>query len=488
MNVNGETDVPHGRSKKRPVISLIVVLLLIVGTGVAIGLTTRSSKSHHTTAPKGPTYPKVWDPRIAPLAAIASKDRGLRFIHPVFVEFMSPKAFDKWVTTDDSHLTSDQKQSIANEEGTLRSQGLISGSVSLLKEQNTLSGSGTLGEYSYTDKKIRVRGTKLTPDVKVTMVHELTHVLQDQHFNLEAKFKQLSKSDTEDSWAFDALVEGDARRIENKYKGSLPKAVQRQIDKSDTAQSKEFSKQIKNVPDFLIADSQAPYDLGEIAVSRAARGGNGAVDKLFKLPPVHEIQLMHPWILGKPWKDLSFNKPTLPAGVKADKKQGRSEYGAYYLYMILSEHLPVQQALAIADGWGGDEMLWYTQNKLACARLSVTGFNSNATTRIYGGLQTWAAGMMGAARVSRSGQTISMQTCDPGAKFTAAKGKFADAEQFLALRNGIESDAEKEGASVQQAVCWANGVSQYLGLKALTLTSLSNAQRNRFVAIRQGCL
>lgn len=478
MSQNGDV----AATRKKPVLSLIVVLAIIVGLGVVGGVVFKSDKH-----PSGPTYPKTWDPRIAPLAKIASKDRGLAFIHPVFVEFLSPKAFDKWVTTDDTKLTSDQKQGIASEEGTLRAQGVISGNVSLLKEQNTLSGSGTLGEYSYVDKKIRVRGTQLTPAVKVTLVHELTHVLQDQHFNLEAKFQQLAKNQTEDSWAFDALVEGDARRIEHEYRASLPKAVQAQLNKSDAAQGKTFSKQVKNVPDFLVADSQAPYDLGEIAVARAARNGNAAVNKLFEVPPVHEIQLMHPWILGVPWKDRSFTKPTMPAGAKSTKGQGRSEYGAYYLYMILAEHLPVQQALMAADGWGGDQMVWYTKNKLACSSLSVVGIDPNATNQIYQGLKTWAAGMNGAAHVSLAGGTVGMQTCDPGSKFRAVSGKFIAAEQFLAFRNSIESDGEKHGITIQQAVCYANGISNYFGAEALTLGSVSTQQRNHIVGIRNTC-
>ncbi len=54
------------------------------------------------------------------------------------------------------------------------------------------------------------------------LVHELTHALQDQNFDLGKRFDELDKADDANSSAassgFDALVEGDARRIEDKWR------------------------------------------------------------------------------------------------------------------------------------------------------------------------------------------------------------------------------------------------------------------------------
>ena len=106
-----------------------------------------------------------------------------------------------------------------------RALGLIEGDVDLFDKFNELQGKGTIGFYSYEDERIRIRGTELTPAVESTLVHELTHALQDQNFDLGKRFEELDKADDANSSAasdgFDALVEGDARRIEDKWRASL---------------------------------------------------------------------------------------------------------------------------------------------------------------------------------------------------------------------------------------------------------------------------
>ena len=62
-----------------------------------------------------------------------------------------------------------------------------------------------------------MRGTTLDVAHRVTLAHELTHVLQDQHFDLTKLQKQACASDTGDPAAFKALVEGDAVRIQHDY-------------------------------------------------------------------------------------------------------------------------------------------------------------------------------------------------------------------------------------------------------------------------------
>lgn len=61
------------------------------------------------------------------------------------------------------------------------------------------------------------KGERPTPFVRQILDHELTHALQDQHFNLDRELNDLYES----YLAFEALIEGDASRIENLYLESL---------------------------------------------------------------------------------------------------------------------------------------------------------------------------------------------------------------------------------------------------------------------------
>ncbi len=62
------------------------------------------------------------------------------------------------------------------------------------RRSTTPVAAGTLAYYSFEDKNITVRGQRVTPAMRSTLVHELTHVLQDQNFGIGAMQKKLEKS------------------------------------------------------------------------------------------------------------------------------------------------------------------------------------------------------------------------------------------------------------------------------------------------------
>src|SRR4051794_27256854 len=137
----------------------------------------------------------------------------------------------------------------------LRAVGLVHGKVDLFGAANKLSDDGTLAAYDPHDKHVRIRGTELTPSLRVTLVHELTHAVQDQHFDLERTFA----SDTGET-AFRSLVEGDAMRIENHYIDELSDADMAAYDKQNEADVKQAD--MSDVPPVLTAFFDAPYALG----------------------------------------------------------------------------------------------------------------------------------------------------------------------------------------------------------------------------------
>jgi hypothetical protein len=135
---------------------------------------------------------------------------------------MTDEAFRRQVTADEDELTDEEREEFEHTAGIFRALGLIDGDVDLFTASNHLAGEGILGYYSVDDKLIRIRGTTLTPATKTTLVHELTHALQDQHFDIGSQRKKFEDSEeSEKAAAFAALVEGDASRIENAYRQDL---------------------------------------------------------------------------------------------------------------------------------------------------------------------------------------------------------------------------------------------------------------------------
>ena len=58
---------------------------------------------------------------------------------------------------------------------------------------------------------------------------------------------------------------------------------------------------------------------------------------------------------------------------------------------MLAQQLPVDEALRVADGWGGDAMVGYRKDGQQCVRAAFAGRTPADTSAIADGLQTWVA-------------------------------------------------------------------------------------------------
>lgn len=317
-------------AKKRLGTGAVIGLVLAIGVVAGIG----GTWIRGTDSDSGPSYPSSWDPRVAALVTYVEAHRGLTFKHPVYVEFLSDAEFVKEVTDNGSDLTESDKKDLANAQAQMRALGMISGKTDLLKAENSLQGSGVLGLYDEVDKKIRVRGDQLTPSVRVTPVHELTHVLQDQYFDLSGTFKRLDDDKTADSSAFHAIVEGDAVRIQDGYQQSLSAADRAAIDAQDAKDAQRFSAGAADVPQVMQAMFGAPYPLGEFAVQTAlAKGGNAAVDALFTNPPTSDRSIVDPSLIDMPEATPAIAELSVGAG---ETEVNRGTFGSLPLFLMLA--------------------------------------------------------------------------------------------------------------------------------------------------------
>src|SRR5437660_2168490 len=164
-------------------------------------LTAVVRSSEHTpspttaAAPSGSTSASTWDPRVIDIVQFVERRRGLRFKHPVPMDFLDNAAFDKKVTNSDSPTVS-QRSELNDSVATLRAVGLAEGAPDLQAAENKVASHSILGLYSPKAKRVYVRGSNLTPDVRVTLAHELTHALQDQYFGLDHMGNGTSGADT----------------------------------------------------------------------------------------------------------------------------------------------------------------------------------------------------------------------------------------------------------------------------------------------------
>ena len=127
---------------------------------------------------------------------------------------------------------------------------------------------------------------------KPIMAHELTHALQDQHFNLR-RFEHWPKGDSDAELAAHALVEGDATLAMALYVANNPlRALAFLKSLGTTGMSTE---ELDKAPRALRESLLFPYQDGEKWVSALyKRGGWNEVSRAFTTLPQSTEQILHP--------------------------------------------------------------------------------------------------------------------------------------------------------------------------------------------------
>ncbi len=464
--------------------ALFALVVALLGATVYLVLPTGSS-------PDERAYPDVWDPRIAPYVKVAEKQRGLTFQHPVEVHFLSAKEFEKTVTTDDAELTDDDRAEIDRMTGQMRALGLLTGDVDLAEAMNDAQGGGILAYYSLEDETITVKGTKVRPEVRSTLVHELVHVLQDQHFSLGAAYARLQgDEDAPDSTASSvlrAIAEGDAERIEAKYRESLSKKERAKLDRGRSKEGTKAGKRLDKVPQVLVTLLSSPYALGSALVAAAAAdGGNRAVDDLLRDPPEHDLALLRP--LDALTGAASVAEVALPSTKKDEEEYSSGELGALTWYLMLAERMSPTRALSVVDGWGGDAYVAFDRDGTSCVRATYAGRAGEDAASMLRALKRWSrAAPEAGTKVRRDGDRVALSTCDPGTKASVGTDSSAEALELAMTRAYVGVTIVKSGVESDVAACISDRLAEIYPLSSLRDPSFGAAdpavqQRVRSVA------
>src|ERR1043165_2182313 len=208
---------------------------------------------------------------------------------------------------------------------------------------------------------------------KPVMAHELTHALQDQHFNLK-RFEKWPKGDSDAELAAHALVEGDATLAMMVYMAKHPLvalAFMKSLGSQDNA-----SAQLNAAPRALRESLLFPSEAGATWASAVyKRGGWDMVSKAFTKLPQSTEQIMHPDKYFAYEAPLKLTLPDLKLQLGPTWKRIDSDVnGEWGCYLMLDEYLnDATESKQAAAGWGGDEFTLYegaTPNDLFLAQLT----------------------------------------------------------------------------------------------------------------------
>ena len=318
------------------------------------------------------------------------RHRKLKFDHPVPVKFLADAAFVKAYQPDDAKISEQDRADAERDGGQLRALGLIEGPVDLIQSERDLGATGTVGFYDSDKKTLFVRGTDLSDvDVRVTLVHELTHALQDQHFDLTKLTDAVETSG--EAFALTALVEGDAESVGYDYLFSLPQADQDSYF-ADEPDNTVDSPSATDIPPILDLFMSAPYIFGAryVALLRDI-GGAKQVDHAFAVPPSSEEEIIDPVAARTAQSGKRVSAPKL---ADDEKRRGdAADFGALSLYLVLASRLDPTLALTAAQGWGGDQYIGFTKRgsgATECVHAAFTGDTAADTTQLADVLAQWA--------------------------------------------------------------------------------------------------
>jgi hypothetical protein len=190
---------------------------------------------------------------------------------------------------------------------------------------------------------------------KIIYVHEYTHALQDQHFDLNAYLESIETSDNSDqSLAQLSLVEGDATFVMNEFAvvetQKNPLGALMELAAAGT-QAGGFSLPA-STPKVIGDELLFPYLDGEKFVrALLANGGIEAVNRAYHQPPTSTEQILHPelYLAGEDPLPLTLEStPPDDTWIVADT----GIMGEFYLRSYLATQLTAAEAAAGAAGWG----------------------------------------------------------------------------------------------------------------------------------------
>ncbi len=222
------------------------------------------------------------------------------------------------------------------------------------------------GFYDPETKKLYlIRGV---PAQGMIAAHEMTHALQDQHFDLKAIQEAQGKQEDSDREAgLLACIEGDATVIMMDYlqQGGGPAQGLRMLLEIlvNPGWASGQLAALAAMPPALLREATFPYEDGKEFVEkvRQARGLPG-VDALFKDPPASTEQVLHPEKFLGAKRDEPVGVPLPPGKLEARlgpgwKSLNADTRGELGIQAALRCFLPEAEADQAAAGWGGDRFV-----------------------------------------------------------------------------------------------------------------------------------
>jgi hypothetical protein len=202
---------------------------------------------------------------------------------------------------------------------------------------------------------------------RMVMAHELTHALEDQHFQIEAWVKA-ARPNEDAELARDAVLEGSAMAAMVDYlllsTGSSLKDMP-EFDPGMLIGDLGSTPTLKKAPPFLKDTLIFPY-IGGLTFSAAIlkNAGWAALPGVFEKPPVSTQQILHPALYRSGKIPTTVALPRLEKLLGSDwAKLDENIMGEYGWKEVLKQFLDDDRAKMLAAAWDGDRYAVFEQKQ-----------------------------------------------------------------------------------------------------------------------------
>jgi hypothetical protein len=358
-------------------VALVAVIAVVAFTVVA-GSHKASPNQVTSTGPEVTTsQAQIAQAAVEALSQYVERARGLKFLHPVKATLYSDADFNAHLKALGSGRV--DGVDVAARVATLEALGMLPPNFDINKDQVSDT-SGVLGYYDPFTKELAIRGSDISVYTSKTIVHELTHALQDQHFDLR---RLLGSPNADMDLAYRSLFEGDARRIEEGWVSTLS------LEEQDLLERQARQNGDEEFPaGYLLGFTNFPYVVGSrFDNSLIAAGGQSLLDAAFANPPTSSKQIIQPPAF------ISHDNPVPVIPPAADGTVvDHGVIGEFELIYVLAQDMSGSAAAVFSSGWAGSSYVTWQGAKSPCTRIRLATEGPIGATGMLVALQSWAQG------------------------------------------------------------------------------------------------
>jgi hypothetical protein len=262
----------------------------------------------------------------------------------------------------------EERDEIESEQAIGIAMGVLPAGTDLIESLSNLVGAEAQGYYDPDERILVVVDTEAAAlaspgpagmEARATVVHELTHALQHQHFEHRVETHESRQPGLSDaSRARLALLEGDATLVAMEW--AARRRGGRLLGQADMrarlvrwAEGAQVLTEA-NVPPYVIESAEAPYEAGTIAVGELyIRGGWARVNAASTSSTSRSAELLHPDRDGSAYVTLGADDPAVES--RLGTVHVRRALGEIELRLYLQRVMRAERAAVLAEAWRGDD-------------------------------------------------------------------------------------------------------------------------------------